>query len=67
MKLIFLEKDKEKFRRVKKQLVVVAKLVKSEWDLIDQQIPILENEKSKFISTFPDELKVFYDNLKIKE
>ena len=26
----------------------------------------MENEKSKFISTFPDELKVFYDNLKNK-
>ena len=61
-----LEKDKENLEEVKKQLVVVAKLVKSEWDLIDQQIPILENEKSKFISTFPDELKVFYDNLKNK-
>ena len=59
-----LEKDKENLEEVKKQLVVVAKLVKLEWDLIDQQIPILENEKSKFISTFPDELKVFYDNLK---
>ena len=31
-----------------------------------QQIPILENEKSKFISTFPYELKAFYDNLKNK-
>ena len=61
-----LEKDKENLEEVKTQLVVVAKLVKSEWDLIDQQIPILENEKSKFISTFPDELKVFYDNLKNK-
>ena len=61
-----LEKDKENLEEVKKQLVVVAKLVKSEWDLVDQQMPILENEKSKFISTFPDELKVFYDNLKNK-
>ena len=59
-----LEKDKENLEEVKTQLVVVAKLVKSEWDLIDQQIPILENEKSKFISTFPDEFKIFYDNLK---
>ena len=32
---------------VKKQLVVVAKLVKSEWDLIDQQIPILDEMVEK--------------------
>ena len=37
---------------------------KNEWDKIDKQIPDLEKEKLEFISTFPDELKDLYDNLK---
>jgi len=61
-----LKKDKENLEEIKTELVVIAKLVKSEWNLLDQQIPILENEKSEFISTFPEDLKVFYDNLKNK-
>ncbi len=49
---------------IKNQLINLSKIVKSEWDKIDKQIPDLEKEKLEFISTFPDELKELYDNLK---
>ena len=49
---------------IKNQLVNLSKIVKNEWDKIDKQIPDLEKEKLEFISTFPDELKDLYDNLK---
>ena len=48
----------------KNQLINLSKIVKNEWDKIDKQIPDLEKEKLEFISTFPDELKDLYDNLK---
>ena len=48
----------------KNQLINLSKIVKNEWDKIDKQIPDLEKEKLEFISTFPDELKELYDNLK---
>ena len=49
---------------IKNQLINLSKIVKNEWDKIDKQIPDLEIEKLEFISTFPDELKELYDNLK---
>ena len=49
---------------IKNQLINLSKIVKDEWDKIDSQIPDLEKEKLELISTFPDELKVLYDNLK---
>ena len=49
---------------IKSELVILSKIVKNEWDKIDKQIPDLEKEKLEFISTFPDELKELYDNLK---
>ena len=49
---------------IKNQLINLSKIVKNEWDKIDKQIPDLEKEKLEFISTFPDELKDLYDNLK---
>ena len=49
---------------IKSQLINLSKIVKNEWDKIDKQIPDLEKEKLEFISTFPDELKELYDNLK---
>ena len=49
---------------IKNQLINLSKIVKDEWDKIYSQIPVLEKEKLEFISTFPDELKVLYDNLK---
>ncbi len=49
---------------IKNQLIKLSKIVKNEWDKIDKQIPDLEKEKLEFISTFPDELKELYDNLK---
>ena len=49
---------------IKNQLINLSKIVKNEWDKIDKQIPDLEKEKLEFISTFPDELKELYDNLK---
>ena len=49
---------------IKNQLINLSKIVKNEWDKIDKQIPDLEKEKLEFISTFPDELKDIYDNLK---
>ena len=49
---------------IKNQLINLPKIVKDEWDKIDSQIPDLEKEKLELISTFPDELKVLYDNLK---
>ena len=52
---------------IKNQLINLSKIVKNEWDKIDKQIPDLEKEKLEFISTFPDELKELYDNLKKRE
>ena len=49
---------------IKNQLINLSKIVKNEWDKIDKQIPDLEKEKLEFISSFPDELKELYDNLK---
>ena len=49
---------------IKNQLINLSKIVKNEWDKIDKQIPDLEKEKLEFISTFPNELKELYDNLK---
>ena len=49
---------------IKNQLINLSKIVKNEWDKIDKQVPDLEKEKLEFISTFPDELKELYDNLK---
>ena len=49
---------------IKNQLINLSKIVKNEWDKIDKQIRDLEKEKLEFISTFPDELKDLYDNLK---
>ena len=49
---------------IKNQLINLSKIVKNEWDKIDKQIPDLEKEKLEFISTFPDELKELYDDLK---
>ena len=49
---------------IKNQLINLSKIVKNEWDKIDKQIPDLEKEKLEFISTFPDEHKELYDNLK---
>ena len=49
---------------IKNQLINLSKIVKNEWDKIDKQIPDLEKEKLEFISTFSDELKELYDNLK---
>jgi len=49
---------------IKSELIILSKIVKNEWDKIDKQIPDLEKEKLEFISTFPDELKELYDNLK---
>ena len=57
--------DRENFMEdIKSQLINLSKIVKNEWDKIDKQIPDLEKEKLEFISTFPDELKELYDNLK---
>jgi len=57
--------DRENFLEdIKSQLINLSKIVKNEWDKIDKQIPDLEKEKLEFISTFPDELKELYDNLK---
>ena len=52
------------FEDIKNQLINLSKIVKNEWDKIDKQIPDLEKEKLEFISTFPNELKELYDNLK---
>ena len=55
---------KNSLEDIKNQLINLSKIVKNEWDKIDKQIPDLEKEKLEFISTFPDELKDLYDNLK---
>ncbi len=62
--LLIMNDHENSLEDIKNQLINLSKIVKDEWDKIDSQIPVLEKEKLEFISTFPDELKVLYDNLK---
>ena len=62
--LLIMNDHENSLEDIKNQLINLSKIVKDEWDKIDSQIPDLEKEKLEFISTFPDELKVLYDNLK---
>ena len=63
-KLQIMKERENSLEEIKNQLINLSKIVKNEWDKIDKQIPDLEKEKLEFISTFPDELKELYDNLK---
>ena len=63
-KLQIMKERENSLEDIKNQLINLSKIVKNEWDKIDKQIPDLEKEKLEFISTFPDELKELYDNLK---
>ena len=62
--LLIMNDHENSLEDIKNQLINLSKIVKDEWDKIDSQIPDLEKEKLEFISTFPDELKILYDNLK---
>ena len=62
--LLIMNDHENSLEDIKNQLINLSKIVKDEWDKIDSQIPDLEKEKLEFISTFPNELKVLYDNLK---
>ena len=62
--LLIMNDHENSLEDIKNQLINLSKIVKDEWDKIDSQIPDLEKEKLELISTFPDELKVLYDNLK---
>ena len=62
--LLIMNDHENSLEDIKNQLINLSKIVKDEWDKIDSQIPDLEKEKLEFISTFPDELKLLYDNLK---
>ncbi len=60
--LLIMNDHENSLEDIKNQLINLSKIVKDEWDRIDSQITDLEKEKLEFISTFPDELKVLYDN-----
>ena len=49
---------------LKPKLVKISKMLQTEWKNIDTKISEQEQEKSNLISSFPDEIKLLYDELK---
>ena len=49
---------------LKPKLVEISKTLQTEWKDIDSKMSQQEQEKSNLISSFPDEIKLLYDELK---
>jgi predicted nucleic acid-binding Zn-ribbon protein len=62
--LIEIEKFQNELRSLKPKLVEISKMLQIEWKDIDSNMTKHEQEKSNLISSFPDEIKFLYDELK---
>ncbi len=62
--LIEIEKFQNELSSLKPKLVEISKMLQIEWKDIDSNISKHEQEKSNLISSFPDEIKFLYDELK---
>ena len=62
--LIEIERFQNEFTSLKPKLVQISKMLQTEWRDIDSSMSKREQEKSNLISSFPDEIKFFYDELK---
>ena len=59
-----IKKLTESFNEVKSDLIDISKLVKNEWQMIDEKLSVFESEKKELISTFPQKVQELYDDLK---
>ena len=62
--LIEIEKFQNELSSLKPKLVEISKMLQIEWKDIDRNMSKHEQEKSNLISSFPDEIKFLYDELK---
>tara|TARA_B100000965_G_scaffold357001_1_gene335333 strand:+ start:547 stop:1254 length:708 start_codon:yes stop_codon:yes gene_type:complete len=62
--LIEIEKFQNELSSLKPKLVEISKMLQIEWKDIDSNMSKHEQEKSNLISSFPDEIKFLYDELK---
>jgi len=62
--LIEIENFQNQLASLKPKLVEISKMLQTEWKDIDSKMNKHEQEKSNLISSFPDEIKLFYDELK---
>jgi len=62
--LIEIEKFQNELSSLKPNLVEISKKLQIEWKDIDSNMGKHEQEKSNLISSFPDEIKFLYDELK---
>ena len=62
--LIEIENLENHLTSLKPKLVEISKMLQTEWKDIDTKISEQEQEKSNLISSFPDEIKLLYDELK---
>ena len=62
--LIEIENFQNQLSSLKPKLVEMSKTLQTEWKDIDSKMSQQEQEKSNLISSFPDEIKLLYDELK---
>ena len=62
--LIEIERFQNELISLKPKLVQISKMLQTEWRDIDSSMSKREQEKSNLISSFPDEIKFLYDELK---
>jgi predicted nucleic acid-binding Zn-ribbon protein len=62
--LLEIEKFQNELSSLKPKLVEISKKLQIEWKDIDSNMTKHEQEKSNLISSFPDEIKFLYDELK---
>ena len=62
--LIEIERFQNELTSLKPKLVQISKMLQTEWRDIDSSMSKREQEKSNLISSFPDEIKFLYDELK---
>lgn len=62
--LIEIERFQNELTSLKPKLVQISKMLQTEWRDIDSSMSKHEQEKSNLISSFPDEIKFLYDELK---
>lgn len=59
-----IKKLTESLDDVKSYLIDISKLVKNEWQMIDEKLSVFESEKKELISSFPQKVQELYDDLK---